>query len=173
METKVTTPLVKGLIISLLLIIYGLILRFTGQSQNMALVYSGTIIFVAGIIWACANYSQQLKANVTFGNEFAHGFKTSAVIIAIMLIYTIISIKFLFPEMVNQSIAITRQKLEQSGKMSDSQIDSYVSTVKDHFMLIAVANIIIGFAIIGLISSLIGAAIAKKKPRDPFGNQPI
>ena len=48
-----------------------------------------------------------------------------------------------------------------------------MSMVKDHFTLFAVAGIIIGFAIIGLISSLIGAAVAKKQPKDPFGNQSI
>ena len=129
--------------------------------------------FLAGIIWACVNYSNQLNANVTFGNLFAHGFKTTAVITAIVLIYTILAFKILFPDMVDKSIEMTRQKLEASGKATDSQIEQQTTMMKDHFTLFAVVGVVIGFAILGLISSLIGAAIAKKKPQDPFGNQPI
>ena len=72
--------------------------------------------FLAGIIWACISYSKQINANVTFGNLFAHGFKTTAVIIVIMFVYTIVALKVLFPDMVDKSMAMTRQKMEASGK---------------------------------------------------------
>jgi len=173
METKVTTPLIKGIIISLVLIVFGLILYFTNQMQNQTLSYFQYVLFLAGIIWACVSYSKQMNANVTYGNLFAHGFKTTAVITAIILVYTVVALNFLFPDIVDKSLVVSRQKMEASGKLSDSQIDQQLAMVKDHFTLFAVAGIIIGFAIIGLISSLIGAAIAKKKPQDPFGNQPI
>lgn len=172
METKVTTPQIKGIIISLILIVYGLIIYFVDGMQHPALSYVQYALFLAGIIWACVSYSKQLNANVTFGNLFAHGFKTTAVITVIVLIYTILAFKVLFPEMVDKSIEITRQKMEASGKATDSQIDQQVSMMKDHFTLFAVVGVIIGFAVLGLISSLIGAAVAKKNPKDPF-NQPI
>ncbi len=172
METKVTTPQIKGIIISLILIVYGLIIYFVDGMQHPALSYVQYALFLAGIIWACVSYSKQLNANVTFGNLFAHGFKTTAVITVIVLIYTILAFKVLFPEMVDKSIEITRQKMEASGKATDSQIDQQVSMMKDHFTLFTVVGVIIGFAVLGLISSLIGAAVAKKNPKDPF-NQPI
>ncbi len=75
--------------------------------------------------------------------------------------------------MIDKTLEMSRQKMEETGKVSDSQIDSQLSVMKDHFVLIAVAFTIIGFAILGAIGSLIGAAIAKKKPQDPFGNQVI
>jgi hypothetical protein len=172
-ETKVTTPVIKGFIISLVLIVYGLILYFVDNMEHPNLQYGQYAIFLAGIIWACISYSNQLNANVTFGNLFAHGFKTTAVITIIILIYTILAFQFLFPDMVDKTIDITRQKMEAEGKASDSQIQQTVSMMKEHFTLFAVVGIIFGFAIMGLISSLIGAAVAKKKPRDPFGNQAI
>lgn len=173
METKVTTPLIKGIIITLILIVFGLLLYFIDKMQHPALTYIQYALFLAGIIWACITYSQQLNANVTYGNLFAHGFKVTAVITAFMLIYTVLALNFLFPDMVDKSIEMTRQKLEQSGKATDSQIEAQVNMMRDHFTLFAVAGIIIGFAVFGAISSLIGAAVAKKKPQDPFGNQPI
>jgi hypothetical protein len=173
METKVTTPQIKGLIISLVLIVYGLIIYFVDGMKHPELSYVQYALFLAGIIWACVSYSNQLNANVTFGNLFAHGFKTTAVITVITLIYTVLAFKVLFPEMVDKSIEMTRQKLEASGKVTDSQIDQQTTMMKDHFTLFAVVGIIIGSAIIGAVSSLIGAAVAKKKPQDPFGNQAI
>ncbi len=172
METKVTTPQVKGIIISLILIVYGLIIYFVDGMQHPALAYVQYALFLAGIIWACVSYSKQLDANVTYGNLFAHGFKTSAVITVIVLIYTVLAFNVLFPDMVDKSIEMSRQKLEASGKLSDRQIDQQLTMMKDHFTLFAVVGVIIGFAVLGLISSLIGAAVAKKNPKDPF-NQPI
>src|SRR6516225_10364597 len=118
METKVTTPQVKGLIISLVLIIYGLIIYFVDGMKHEALQYVQYVLFLAGIIWACITYSKQLNANVTFGNLFAHGFKTTAVITVIVLIYTVLAFNFLFPDMVDKSIEISKQKLEADGKLT-------------------------------------------------------
>lgn len=173
METKVTTPQVKGFIIALILIIYGIIIYFVDGMKHPELSYIQYALFIAGIIWACVSYSNQLHANVTFGNLFAHGFKTTAVVTVITLIYSVIALKFLFPDMVDKSIEVTRQKMEADGKASDSQIDQTLTMMKDHFVLFAVLGIIFGFAIFGAVSSLIGAAVAKKNPQTPFGNQPV
>ena len=172
MDTKVTTPVVKGVIIALILIVWGLIIYFTGQIQNQGLSYLQYVIFLGGIIWSCVSYSKQMNANVSFGNLFGHGFKTSAVVTILILIYTVIALNFLFPDIVDKSLEMSRQKMEETGKVSDSQIDTQLAMVRDHFTLFAVAGIIIFFAIVGCISSLIGAAIAKKNPQGPFGNQP-
>jgi hypothetical protein len=173
METKVTPPQVKGLIISLVLIIYGIIIYFVDGMKHPELSYVQYAFFLAGILWACISYSNQLNANVTFGNVFAHGFKTTAVVTVIVLVYSVIAFKFLFPDMIDKSIEVTRQKMEADGKASDSQIDQTITMMKDHFVLFAVVGIIFGFAIFGAISSLIGAAVAKKNPQTPFGNQPM
>jgi hypothetical protein len=173
METKVTSPQIKGLIIALILIVYSIVIYLIDGMQHPGLAYIQYIFFLAGIIWACVSYSKQLNANVTFGNLFAHGFKTTAVITVIVLIYTILSFKVLFPEIVDKSVEMTRQKMEASGKATDSQIEQQATMMRDHFTLFAVVGVIIGSAILGLISSLIGAAVARKKPQDPFGNQPV
>ena len=173
MENKVTTPVVKGVIISLVLIIYGIAIYFIDGLEHPELSYVQYAILLGGIIWACVTYSQQLNANVTFGNLFAHGFKTTAVIAVLMVLYSVLSLKVLFPEIVDKTLQMTRQKMEESGQASDSQIDQSLGMMKEHFILFAVAGTIIGFAILGAVSSLVGAAVAKKRPQSPFGNQPI
>ena len=104
MEQKVATPVQKGLIISLILIVFGLVIYFAGQMENKALSYIQYIIFLGGIIWSCISFAKQMNGNVTFGNVFAHGFKTTAFIAALMAVYTFLSVKFIFPDIVDKSI---------------------------------------------------------------------
>src|SRR6266496_2379957 len=133
MEQKVTSPVLKGVIITLLLIVFGLIIYFTGQMANKSISYLQYAILCIGIIWSCTSYAKQLNGNVTFGNVFGHGLKTTAVVAALLAVYTFIAVKFLVP--------------------------------------IAIGTILFMFAIVGAISSLIGAAVAKKNPQGPFVQQ--
>jgi hypothetical protein len=168
METTVTNPPVKGLVISLLIIVFSMILYFTGQTTNQALSYLQYVILIGGIIWSCTSYAKQLNGNVTFGNVFAHGFKTTAVVIVLVTIYTILAIKVIFPEMLNIIIEQAKENMRKQPNVTDEQIDKGVDFMKNNFMTFAIAGIIFMFGIVGLISSLIGAAVAKKNPQNPF-----
>ncbi|TDH27063.1 DUF4199 domain-containing protein [Segetibacter sp. 3557_3] len=170
MEKNVTTPVVKGLIISLALIVYGLALYFTGQSMNQGLGSVQYLILVGGIIWSCISYANQMNNNVSFGNVFAHGFKTTAVTTVIVIIYSVIAFKFLFPDMMDMAMEKTRETLAEKN-MTDEQADQAISMTKKFFVPFMIAGILFAFMIAGVISSLIGAGIAKKNPRDPFVNQ--
>lgn len=170
MEAKVTSHVVKGLILSLVLIVYGLILHFTGQSMNRSLNSIQYAIIVGGIIWGCITYANQLHNNVTFGNVFAHGFKMTAVVTVITIVYSILAFKVLFPEMLDQALAQASAELEKKN-MSEDQMDTAMSITRKYFIPFAIGGILLGFMFIGAISSLIGAAVAKKKPQDPFAQQ--
>src|SRR5436190_10018238 len=130
MEQKVTSPVSKGVIITLLLIVFGLIIYFTGQMGNKSLNYLQYIILIGGIIWSCILYAKQMNGNVTFGNVFGHGFKTTAVVAALLAVYTFIAVKFLFPDIVDKSMDIARKKMEESRNMSDEQIQQSLDMVR-------------------------------------------
>jgi len=168
METKITTSVTKGLIISLILIVIALGLYFSGQYQNKTLGLLQYAVFIGGIIWACISYSNQMNHNVTFGNVFAHGFKTTALIIAIMAVYSFVAVKFLFPEMQDKIMEQSRIQMEEGGKLTSEQIDSYVDGMSKYFVPFMIGGLILMFGILGCISSLIGAAAAKKNPQTPF-----
>ena len=172
MEQKVSTPVQKGLIISLVLIVFGLVLYFTNQYMNKTLSYLQYVILIAGIIWSCNIYAKQMNGNVTFGNVFAHGFKTTAFVAALMAVYTLLAVKFIFPEMMDKIMEAARQEMLKAGQMSEDQIDQGIEMGKKFFVPFAIGGIIFFFALVGAIGSLIGAAIAKKNPKDPFTQQP-
>ncbi len=170
METKPTSPAIKGIMISLVLIVFSLVLEFMNQSQNKALGSIGMLFFAVGIIWGCILYAKQLNANVTFGNVFADGFKTSAAVTAIMVVFVIISVKILFPETVDKAMEIA-QKQMAAKNLPEDQMEAGISITRKFFTSIVVGGTLFAYLAIGAIASLIGAGVAKKNPRDPF-NQP-
>ena len=161
MEEKVMTPAIKGLVLSLVLILISLVVFFLGQTENKALGWIQITIFGVAIIWSCHYYTTQMKGNVTFGNVFAHGFKTSAATAAIVLVYTIIFIKFISPEMVDKALIKVKEKWEEQ-KLSAEQIKQYEITLRTYFIPYVVGMAMLMYLIGGAIFSLIGAAVSKK-----------
>lgn len=170
MENKITTPVVKGLLLSMILIVFGLALHFTGNSMNKSLGSIQYFIIVGGIIWACIVYANQMENNVTFGNVFAHGFKMTAVVAVITVVYTVLSFKVFFPEMIDIALEETTKQLEKNN-MPQEQMDTTLEMTRKFFIPFAIAGVLVGTMFIGAISSLIGAAVAKKNPKDPFTQQ--
>lgn len=171
MEKKITTPVVKGLLISLLLIIFGMIIYFANMEANSSIQYLQYIILIGGIIWACTSFAKQSDGNVTFGNIFAHGFKTTAVVICIICVYTALAVYVLFPDLLDKIIEGARESMKKDGKLTDEQIQQALDLTKKFFLPFAIGGIIIFFAIVGAIASAIGAGVAKKNPQNPFNNQ--
>jgi hypothetical protein len=164
METKPTSPAVKGIIISLVLIVLGLVIYFAGQSQNKSIQWIQSLLYGIGIIWSAILFSKQSNGNVTFGNIFAHSFKVSAAVTAIILVYTFVFLKFIAPTFVDQTIEVSRQQMESQGKLTAEQIDQAIAMTRKYFMVFAIGGGLVANLILGLIFSLIGAAVAKKNP---------
>ncbi len=170
MEKKVTSHITKGLIISLILIVLSLISYFTDSQQASWSQWSQNIILFGGIIWACISFGNQMNNQVTFGNVFAHGFKVSAVITCISILFTIIFL-LAFPEVKEKSLELARTEMEKAGNMGDEQIEQAIGMASRLFYVFAIGGIVFLYLIIGVIASLIGAAVTKKQPKTPFENQ--
>ena len=115
------------------------------------------------------NYAKQMNGNVSFGNVFAHGFKTTAAMIAIFSVYTFISSKYIFPEMIDKLIEKATKEMEAKGNATDEQINAGLSILRKFFIPISSGTIMLTFSLLGAIASAIGASIAKKNPNPtPF-----
>ncbi len=168
MEKKTTSPAVKGVIIALLLIAFSLIIQFLNLTKNRGFSSLQFIILIGGLIWAAISFSKQMHGNVTFGNLFTHAFKTAAAVTAIMVVYTIISIKFISPEIID--IALQEARTGMEGKnMSDDQIDQAIGFTRKFFVPLTAGGVLLSFLISGVIGALISAAVSKKNPQQgPF-----
>ncbi|MDB5210804.1 MAG: hypothetical protein JWQ30_1631 [Sediminibacterium sp.] len=164
MEQKITPPWTKGLIISLILIVYGLALYFSGQMMNRPLGMVSFLIFIVAIIIADVNFAKQKNGNVTFGNVFAHGFKVTAGVIVISCIYAFVAFTFIYPEMIDKMQEMARADMEKRGGASEEQITQGLQMWRKFFWVFMIGGIMVMYGICGVIASLIGAGVAKKNP---------
>lgn len=171
METKVMTPAIKGLILGLILIVISVVMTLvvTDFSKMQKYAWISYLIIVGGLVWAGFSYAHEMNGNVTFGNVFAHGFKATAVLTIIMVVYTAISVTIIFPEIKDKVIETARAQMEAKGELSESQIDQALSMTQKFFLPFAIGGALVSYLFLGAIGSLIGAALSKKNPNpQPF-----
>lgn len=169
MEEKIVQPWMKGLILSLITIVFSVAIYLLNLWQDKIVSSISWIFVVGGIIWSCIHYAKQMQGDVTFGNVFAHGFKVTATLIVITVVYTLLSMKLLFPEMTDKIIENAATEMEKNKNLTDEQIKQALDMTKKFMMPFAIGGIIFGYGIIGAIASAIGAGLAKKTPKEnPF-----
>ena len=172
MEQKITTHIVKGILISLMLIVLDLVSQFADFKFEQWFGWTSFAITIGLLIWATVTYGKEMNNNVTFGNLFAHGFKTTAVVTCIVFVYTILSVYIIFPNYIDQLIQKGMEEAAKSGQQMPETTGEGMEMAKKITTLIVLAGVVLGELVIGSIGALIGAAIAKKNPKDPFA-QPL
>ena len=170
MEKQVMSSAVKGLMIGLALIVISLAIILTKQENNKSLGFISIAVALGGIIWACLTYGTQMDGNVTFGNIFSHGFKTSALVAAMISLWVALSLGLLFPDLMERTLEVQRLEMIKKG-MSDSDIDNAISIARKIGVPMGAIVTVIIYLIIGAIGSLVGAALAKKNPNPVFPEQ--
>ena len=169
METKVTTHIVKGVILGAVYILLSTIIYAFNLYSIKWLTLLIYLFIFAGIIISNIVYANQNNNNESFGNIFADGFKTTSLFIIISIAFTVLFF-ILLPEMIDKSFELQRLELEKKPELTDEMIENFIAMQKDNFWTFTIAGNIVLNAIIGAIASLIGAGVAKKNPLDPFSN---
>ncbi len=172
MEQRITSHIIKGVLIALLLIVVSLAGQFAGLIFEQWYGWVSMAISIGLIAWATIFYGKEMNNNVTFGNLFAHGFKTCAVVTCITFVYTVLSVYVLFPTYIDQLIQKGIEEATKKGQQIPETSGEAMAMAKKITTLIVLAGSVLGSLIIGAIGAVIGAAIAKKAPKDPFA-QPL
>ena len=170
-ENKIMSPQIKGLLIALIVIILGIAGYFTELGFSTWYNWVVNAIMFAAIIIACVHFANQKQGYVTFGNVFLHGFKITAVIAIIVLVYTLLAFTVLFPDMKEKMFEMQQAQMEKQG-LDDDKLEQCMEMMKKYFMIFLVIGVIFGTLIWGCIASLIGAAVAKKKKFNPLDQMP-
>jgi hypothetical protein len=164
MEQNVISTTTKGLVIGLILVVLGLVIYFLKIDINGPIKWIGYIVFIGGIIWSVTSYGKQINYNSTFGNYFAHGFKVSALVTAILIIYIVV-FNLLFPDFKEMAIEQSRKAMIEKNIPQD-QMQKALDITQKFFMVFVVGGTLVVYLIVGAISSLVGAAITKKEPNN-------
>ena len=165
---KVMTHVTKGLLVSMILIVIGIAGYFTGLFQQSWFSWASNGILFIAVIWGCISYANQMNGQVSFGNVFTHGFKMSVVIALILIVWVLLAMIVIFPDMKEKALEMARQRMEDRGNLSDSQIEAGIEFTRKFFIAFAIGGTLLGTLIFGAIASLIGAAVARKKPVNPL-----
>ena len=163
MEQKITSHIVKGLIIAAVLIVVNIIGQITGAIYTENYRWIGTVIYIASIIVSAIYFSNQNKQNVTLGMLFTHSFKTAAVITTILFIYTLLSVYFIFPQQINHFVQEGINEAKKQGK-SAAEIQEAIIMARKVLIISFLAGGLMINLITGALGAFLGAAIAKKNP---------
>ena len=167
MERKPINHFVAGIIIAAIVVIYSMVLQFMGLGLNKSLGWLAYLFLIVGLIIFINQYAKARDYQSTFGNLFSYGFKATAIIALILFVFRLVF--FLsFPEFKQRIMESARQGMEDQGKMSDSQIDAAITIFSKNFLLFTVGIALFMDLICGMIGSLIGAAVTKKKQFNPL-----
>ncbi len=168
MEQKPITPVTAGLIVGLTSVVLfmtyyfsGLIFKQEWYSWLPALIY---VVLVCVFISMWSNSKNNF---VTFGNCFGFGFKTVCIATLIIFFTTMVFI-YLTPEYKDQMLQVVKEKMRENKQMTDDQVNQGIEIYTKFFIVSTLGGSLFGNLIFGTIGALIGAAIAKKKPFDPF-----
>jgi Protein of unknown function (DUF4199) len=162
METKIISHITKGLITVAVLIILDLVLQKTGATLPNGLQYLPTILLMAAVLVSCIIFANQSGGKLKFGDVFAHGFKTTAVIACLMAVYTFFAVKFIYPAPSAADLEAATKGLEQQGNMMPQEAKEKAVEAAKKMWIMVVSGVIFVSLVSGLIGSLAGALLAKK-----------
>lgn len=163
---KPITHVMAGLIIGAIMIVFSLAIQFSGLDQTKGVPLIGYVIIIAGLILFINMYGKAMNNQVTFGNLFGYGFKATGILIIIMILFTLVFF-LLFPDIKEKIFELTRKGMEDRN-MSEEQIEKGLGLWRKMFWVFTIGGILLVYAIVGAIGSLIGAAVTKKKPINPI-----
>lgn len=164
MAQPVTSVSTKGILISLILIILALAGIFLDLNAASGFQWAGILIFFGGIIWSVISYGKQIEYNSTFGNYFVHGFKVTALVTVIMIIFLVVLI-LVYPDFKETAMAQSAEQMRKNPDLTPQQIEQSLQMADKMFMVITIGFTLISYLIIGVIASLIGGAVTKRNPR--------
>ena len=115
-------------------------------------------------------YARSKNNFVTFGELFSYGFKATAVYTVIFIGFLIL-VNLMFPEFKQSAIEAVRNEMENQKNYNEDQAEMAIEMIERNFWIFAIGGTMLGFVIVGAIGSLLGAAITKKRPINPFEQQ--
>jgi hypothetical protein len=170
-EKKPIKSVVAGSLLAVVLIVFSEIMmaiqgdKIAGQRPTSTwFVY---IIIIGALIFFINQYAKANDNTLTFGNLFAYGFKITAAFAAINVLYMLV-FPYIHPEFKQMAMDAARLEMEKQKSTDDKQIETAMNIMEKYFWVFAIGGSVIGNLFLGLIGSLIGAAIPKKVKSNPM-----
>jgi NADH:ubiquinone oxidoreductase subunit 6 (subunit J) len=164
---KPITHFIAGIILAAVQIILTLVSMSTGAKQGGASGWISWFLLILGLVLFVNMYGKANNYQLSFGNLFGYGFKATAIAMLLVIAFTVL-IFVAMPDMKEKIFEEARRGMEEQNKLSDSDIEKGMEFMGKFFYVFMVGGILLSYAILGAVGSLIGAAITKKRPYNPL-----
>jgi len=163
MEKKITSHVIKGLIITGILIALDLVLQKLYAPVPEAMRYMPRLVIVfLGVVTACVVYLRQAGSTLGFGDVFAHGFRTTTVVAFLMAAFTFIAVKYIYPAPGAAEMEAAVKAIEQQGNALHEEARQQAIQAAKNRWIFYVSISIFATLIPGLLGALLGGALTKK-----------
>jgi hypothetical protein len=163
MEPTSTSHIKKGLVIAAVLISLDLLASFTALKNAAWFNMVPSLFLLAAAFANVLHHAYEMKGAVSFGNAFAFGFKTSAVVAVIMVLYSALALMLLFPHLKVEAYESALQALQaDKNKLPEEAKQEARKYADNAFVPMRVSLALMSTLIVGAVGSVLGAAVCKK-----------
>ncbi|WP_187264308.1 DUF4199 domain-containing protein [Pontibacter beigongshangensis] len=160
--TVASVAIKYGIAGGVIAVLYSAILMIFGESTNKWLGFLSYLILVGAIVIAMQQFKRENEGYMSYGQGLGLGTLVATIMGLLSGIFMVIYTTFIDPDHFATIMDQQRMELEERG-MSDEQIDSALAigeSMSGPFTTLIMS--IVGFALIGLLLSLVISAIMKK-----------
>lgn len=147
-----TTPLIKGLITGLVIIVTMLLLGYFGIPAESGAGYLIYVFYGLGVGWAIYDYSRSADFTGKFGGMFSAGFRCFIVVTVLLVIYAFIFYS-LNPQIKEESAVAMKEFLVKEKKLTPDQIEQQVTDYKKGFTTLMLSVTVFQNLILGVLFS--------------------
>ena len=162
MEKKPVSNIIKGLIIAAILIALDLLSSASFLKTATWYAYVPTVVLVLACMLNVIHYCSELNGNVKFGDAFAFGFKTAAIVALVMVLYTFVSLKYIRPDVKGQVYEQALKALQQQPNVMPEEAKNQAKSYADNYIMTSVSLALMSTLVVSAVGSVIGAALAKR-----------
>jgi hypothetical protein len=163
--TKVATKWALINLVTSIVLTY--LIQFISTDPNSPLKYLGYVPFIIFLFLTQKELRDQSAGFLTFSEGFSVGFRYAIFASLLLAVFTYVYLAILNPDIMAKAAEQARAQMEAKGNMSSESIDKAVDITKKFGPIIGAFVLAIMDTIIGVVISLIGAAIFKKE-RSPL-----
>ncbi len=163
-DVSVTKVAIRvGLLLGIIIGVYTIILYITELEQNKVLAWGGVAFLIGAIFIGMKEYRKQNNDFMSYGQGVGLGSLIAAIGGLLSAMFTTFYIRVIDMTPIQRGLDVTRETLEKQG-MDDSKIDEALEMAEKFQtpgMMFALG--VVGTLVMGLVISLIVAAILQKK----------
>jgi len=139
--------------------------NMNSSSTTSVLGFVSLILFISIPIVAIRTYKKQ-GGQISLGKAIKIGVLIGLFGGFITAVYSVIYYQFINPSGIDETLEISRQVLEKSGKYSEEMIEKQMQLTRDYFLPFLFIGQIFSGVLYGLIGGVIGGLFFKPKNTD-------